>query len=251
MITRGVRYLIIGLVFFVIGLVAFLPAHVVAGWIESQPGLELGGVTGTLFAGHAAYASGPGGTVENLDWTLNPATLLLGGLSADIRVDSDRRGFSAVVTRSLFGNTQIDNLSGSASTGWLAQRAGYRFMPLAGDVTVDISHIKVDGEQRVTALDGYISIGSARWQLANPPLMLGDVDTAIDHTENGIRARITDSEGPLAVEGQVTIAPTRRYDVDARVRARAGAEDRMSDLLGQLGQADDAGWHRIREQGRL
>ena len=251
MMARPVRYLIVGLIVFVIGLVAFLPARVAASWVDGSSGVTLGGVTGTLFSGHAAYAAGPGGSVENLDWTLNPASLLLGSLSADITVDSDRNGFSAVVTRSLFGNTHIDNLTGSASAGWLAKLAGYTFMPLAGDITVDVSEAAFNDDLQVSALDGRLGLGGARWELLNPPLALGQFKAAVDHNDDGVRARITDSEGPLAIKGQITVGEARRYQLDVSLRARAGADDRLGNVLNQLGPADDAGWHRIREQGQL
>ncbi|MES1925496.1 type II secretion system protein N [Salinisphaera sp. T31B1] len=248
---RVIRYGVIGLVVFAIGLVIFLPARVAAGWAERMVPVKLGGVTGTVFDGRAAYASGPGGAVEGLEWTLRPTRLLLGRLSADISVDSDLGGFSGRASRSLFGTTQLSDITGRASAGWLARLGGYTFLPIAGDIAVDIDQASFDDRLDFSALAGRIGMANTRWELFNPPVDLGQFTTALDRGDDGIRLAIVDSDGPLAIEGQVRIDSQRRYVLDVRLRARAGADQRLEQMLDQLGKADAQGWHRVREQGRL
>lgn len=251
MSARIIRYTLVGLIAFAIGLVAFLPARVAAGWIEQMAPVSMGGVTGTVFAGHAAYASGPGGAVEDLDWTLRPLSLLLGRVSADVEVASDLGGFSALASRSLFGITRLENVTGRASAGWLARLGGYTFLPIAGDIGLDISEAAFDDQLRFSALAGQIRMANTRWQLFNPSVALGRFATALDRSDDGVRMAIVDSEGALALEGQIQIAPDRRYSLDVRMRARAGADDRLEQMLGQIAQPDDQGWYRVVEQGRL
>ena len=246
-----VRYLLVGLVTFLIGLVAFFPARIAAGWVESSTPVTLGGVTGTVFDGHAGYVQGPGGAIENLDWRLHPLNLLLAQVAADIEVDSDLGGFSGRVTRSLFGGTHVRNLTGSASAGWLAKRGGVTFLPLSSDVAVDIREASVDDQLNFSALDGAVRLGNTRWELFNPPVELGQFETVLAHGDDGIRATIVDSNGPLAIDGSATLTPERRYRLNVRLRARAGADDRLDGMLDQLGEGDDEGWHRVQEQGSL
>jgi len=249
--TRILRYTLVGLIAFVIGLVAFLPARVVAGWAEQMGPVSLGGVTGTVFNGHAAYVSGPGGAVEDLDWRLHPTRLLLGRVSADIQLASDLGGFSATASRSLFGTNQLENVTGRASAGWLAKLGGYTFLPIAGDIGIDISEAAFDDQLQFTALAGQIRMVNTRWQLFNPPVELGRFTTALDHSDDGVRLAIVDSEGPLAIDGQVRLMPDRRFTLDVRLRARAGADERLDQMLDQVAKADAEGWHRVRQQGRL
>lgn len=251
MTGRVWRYSAVGLVVFIIGLVAFLPARVAAGWVEQAGPIALGGVTGTLFDGHAAYISVPGGAVEDVEWRVSALSLLLLRLSARIEVGSDLGGFTAGISRSVFGNTTLENLTGSASAAWLAQRAGYTFLPLSGDVRIDIRRAHFDDTLTFDALDGTIRMANVRWQLFNPPVRLGDFAAALSQTEAGLRLQLVDSEGPLALEGSVALDPGGRYVLDARLRARAGADDRLAQMLDQLGRADAQGWHSVREQGRL
>lgn len=247
----ALRYIVIGLAAFVFGLVAFLPARVAAGWAEQAAPLSFGGVTGTVFHGRASYVSGPGGAVENLGWTMHPAALLLGRLSADLEINSDLGGFSAQASRSLFGQTTFEKVRGSASAGWLAKLGGYTFLPLSADVRVDISEASFDDDLRFDALSGEIRVANTRWELFNPPVPLGRFTTALSKADDGIRATIVQSEGPLALDGQLSTDETRRYQMDVRLRARAGADERLGQMLDQLGPAGPDGWHQVREKGQL
>ncbi|GAB3685606.1 type II secretion system protein N [Salinisphaera aquimarina] len=249
--ARIIRYALVGTVAFVIGLIAFLPARVVAGWAEQMAPISLGGVTGTIFNGHAAYASGPGGAVEDLNWTLHPSALLFARVSADIDIASDLDGFSATASRSLFGTTRLENVTGSASAGWLAKLGGYTFLPVAGDIGLDIREAAFDDALTFSALDGQIRVNNTRWQLFNPPVALGQFTTALGRSDQGVQLKMVDSNGPLAIDGQIAIDPQRRYQLDVRMRPRAGADERLGQMLDQLGRADAQGWHRVKENGQL
>lgn len=247
----ALRYIVIGVITFVLGLVMFLPARVAAGWAEQAAPLSFGGVTGTVFNGRASYISGPGGAIENVAWELHPAALLIGHLSADLDIDSDLGGFSAQISRSLFGQTTIENAIGSASAGWLAKLGGYTFLPLSADVRVDIRKAVFDDDLQFEALDGDIQVSNTRWQLFNPPVALGRFRTRLANAEQGVRATVIESEGQLALDGQLSTDKSRRYSMDVRLRARAGADKRLEQMLNQLGQAGADGWHRVQEQGQL
>lgn len=246
------RLIIVGVVAFAIGLVAFLPARVAAGWVQSSTPARLEGVTGTLFQGEASYASLPGGGVNNLQWTLHPAALLLGHASAHVRFDSDLDGLSTDVSRSLIsGNTQVSNATGNATAGWLAKRGGYTFLPVSGRIQLNIKDARFDDALQVSALDGQVTLSRARWELINPAIKLGSVQAVLDHGDAGVRARLTDSRGPLVIKGKATLSDNQAYTADVRLRARAGADDRLKKLLAQIGKADSEGWHRLQQRGRF
>jgi len=250
---KTTRLLVVGLIAFAIGLVCFLPARVAAGWVASSTPVQLGGVTGTLFEGQASYASFPDGGVDNLSWTLHPMSLLLGRASAHVSFNSDLDGFSADISRSLLsGNTHVSDASGNATLGWVAKLAGYTFLPLSGSLQLDISDIRFDDALAVSALSGQVTIDQARWELINPPLALGRVQTVLDRTDAGLlRARVVDSSGELAIKGDATLSQAQAYSLNAQLRSRAGADDRLKQLLTQIGRPDNQGWYRISERGRL
>ncbi|WP_423820517.1 type II secretion system protein N [Salinisphaera sp. SPP-AMP-43] len=248
---RRFRFAIAGGIAFVIGLVVYLPASLVAHWTTDGTPVQLQGVSGTLLDGQAAYVSLPDGALDNLQWQLAPAALLLGRLSVSVRTDTDLGHLSGNVDRSLFGGNTIRHLHGEATIGWAADLAGYTFVPLSGRIGLDLSQVSFDDQLKVSALDGQVQLTNSRWELLNPPLTLGRFQAQVTHTDDGLAAEIVDSHGPLALTGQVRLVGQRRYDLNVRLRARAGADERLKKILGQLGRPDNEGWYRVREQGRL
>lgn len=248
---RWLRFAVVGVAAFLIGLVVYLPASLVGHWATDGTPVQLQGVSGTLLDGQAAYVSLPDGALDNLQWHLAPAALLIGELSASLRTDTDLGHLSGNVRRSLFGGNTIRDIHGEATIGWAADLAGYTFVPLSGRIGLDLSRISFDDQLKVSALNGQVQLTNSRWELLNPPLTLGRFQANVAHTDNGLAAEIVDSHGPLALTGQVRLIGQRRYDLNVRLRARAGADERLKKILAQLGRQDSEGWYRVREQGRL
>ncbi|RJS91763.1 type II secretion system protein N [Salinisphaera sp. Q1T1-3] len=249
---RRILYGVIGLVFFLIGIVAYLPAAVVTGWLAGATPLRFNGVTGTVFNGEAAYVSLPDGGIDNVSWRIRPASLLLGRVTSDIKLSTDLGNLSATYTRTLLGYNRIADLSGEATLGWAARLGGYTFVPTSGRLAADIDRLDFDDDLDITTLAGHVNITNTRYELLNPALALGrfDVDLA-SMDDNGIRATITDSRGPLALTGHADVTANQRYQLDVRLRARAGADDRLKRVLSQLGKPGPDGWYDINERGRL
>src|SRR5699024_2729882 len=97
--------LLLGLLAFVIGLLAYLPARVAINWLPTNLGVRLIGVQGTLFDGHAERVIGADFSISDLHWRLHPGAVLLGRLSADLRVASDLDAITATATRAIWGTT--------------------------------------------------------------------------------------------------------------------------------------------------
>lgn len=243
----------IGLLALVIGLIAFLPARVAATWLEANtPDITLSGVSGTLLDGHAQYLVTQGRVVEDVHWSLRPAKLLTGRFAALVQVSTDLGDISGTVAYTFWGDKQLSNIHGSASLGWLAKRAGYAFVPITGDLRVDIDSVSLSERWVPTAVVGQVQVANVYWQLMRPPLQIGSYSARLGHSEGQLKLTLTDSKGPLAIDGSAVFLPSSHtYTVEAQLRARAGADDRLKNLLGVLGQTDNGGWHNIRQHGQL
>lgn len=248
---RLIRFVVVGVVAFVVGLVAYLPAALVAGRVADDTPVHMQGVSGTLLDGQAAYASLPHGALDNVRWHVHPAALLLGGLSATVRADSDLGHVSGEIHRSVLGTNTLDHVQGEATIGWLSDLAGYTFVPLSGRIRLNLDHLTFNDDLNVSALVGTVQLTNSHWELLNPPLALGRFEARLDHGDRYVEARIVDSNGPLALTGSVKLSDSRRYDLNIKLRARAGADTRLKTLLKQIGNPDREGWHHVRQRGRL
>lgn len=252
MSRRTLRYTVVGLAFFLVGLVHYLPASIAVGWVATRTPLEFDGVTGSVFNGRAAYASLPEGGIDNLRWHVHPLGLLLGRLSADVAADTDLDGVSATLTRTLLGANRVRNLTGQATLGWLAKLGGYTFIPTSGRLNIDIDTLDFNDDLDISDLAGHLNLTDARYELLNPPVALGRFRIDLDSTDPAnVRAAVVDSPGALDLTGHADLLGVSRYRLDVRLRARAGADDRLKRLMTQLGTPDDDGWYHITERGRL
>ncbi|HET7315510.1 type II secretion system protein N [Salinisphaera sp.] len=248
---RIVRFVVVGLVAFVVGLITYLPASLVAGWVAGDTPVRLAGVSGTLLNGRAAYASLPHGALDNVRWHVHPAALLTGSVAADIRVDSDLGRVRAKVRRSLFGHNTLEDIHGEATIGWLAKLAGYTFVPVSGRIRLDLDRLAFDDDLHIDALSGTLQLTNSRWELFNPPLELGRFKAELSRGDTGVALRIVDSQGALALTGSVKLSDNQHYDLNVKLRARAGADARLEQILQHLGEPDSEGWYHVRERGSL
>lgn len=250
---RTTLLILVGLAAFAFGLVTRMPAAAVAAWTQANvPDLTIRGATGTALDGRAARVLYQDLTLESVEWRTQPWTLLLGRASADIRAATDTGGLQATITRSfLGGGIALSDVDGTASLGWLAQRAGYTFVPVSGRLRLDLTQLTLTSTGDVESTTGTLEASSLRWELINPPAQLGRLGAIISAESGAITLEITDSDGPLAAEGNARLQPGGSYRLDFRLRARTEAEPRLKKLLSELGDADTNGWYRIRERGQL
>lgn len=247
------KLLPLGLLALVIGLVVFFPARVASVWLEANTdGISLSGVRGTLLDGHARHVTASGVIVEDVHWNFQPAALLTGRFAAAVRFDTDTGVISATAAYTFWGATHLADVHGSASLGWVAARAGYTFLPVTGKLTLDIDSVTLNDQLVPIGVNGRFRLANVYWQLMRRPLQFGSLRARLEQTRGGLRLMLTDSSGPLAIRGGARFSPNKgSYRVDVRLRARTGAGNRLKNLLNMLGQPNDAGWYRIRQQGRL
>lgn len=243
----------VGVVALAYGLVTRMPAAFVANWADTNiPGLTLSGAAGTALDGHIKRVLYRDLPLQDIAWQIHPWFLLLGKAQVDIRIATDAGGIDAGFRYPLLGgDVVVTNLNGSASFDWLAQRAGYTFIPVSGRLGLDLERIVLSPKGQISAVTGQATANNIRWQLIRPPALLGRLGVAITSETGTITAKVTDSDGPLAVKGSVALTANNIYQLNIRLRARSGAEPRLKRLLSELGDANANGWYRIHTQGAL
>ncbi len=77
-------HIIVATLFFIICLLAYLPAKQVIGRVDLPPNVRIHGVSGTIWEGSAQQVVAQGIPVKDVRWELSAWSLLLGRLHADI-----------------------------------------------------------------------------------------------------------------------------------------------------------------------
>lgn len=240
----------VGLVAFLLGLVARLPADRAVAWFAPE-NVELQGVRGTAWSGRAAHLDYGGPVpVTALDWDLAAWRLVTGTTVADVELEWAGLTGRGTLARGLGGDLRVRDALVRGPVAGVARAFGGLGLQLEGDLLGRIEDAAlVDG--RIERL-----AGRAEWSdaaiTAPLALELGRVRVAVEAAEGrpGQRVTISSAGGALAIDGTVDLRPDGRYRADLRLRPAADAPGGLRDTLGMIARRDGDAF-RLRRSGRL
>lgn len=237
-----------GIAAFVVFVIARVPARQLTGRLPA--GIELQGVGGTIWSGHAAGLRVNGAALGALEWSCRPWRLLAlewscrlrlrpagGGLDADVSVGLDRE----VVASGIAGQVPIAAFEGIATPrGW------------TGLLELDVERLRIVNQRPVEAA-GALFLRSLR-----PPgggaQPLGDFELVVGEGAVGtgtLAGRLRDLGGPLRVRGAIELQGDGRYLLSGEVSPGPGAGPAIFDTLAFLGPPDDLGRRPFTIEGSL
>lgn len=107
-----IRWLIGGVIAFIIFAIAYMPAVQVIGRIDLPKNIAISGISGTLFTGRAQTVVVNGLPINNVQWELNPLALLIGNVSAKVKAgnirDTHQITFEGPINTSLFNLERVE-----------------------------------------------------------------------------------------------------------------------------------------------
>jgi general secretion pathway protein N len=225
-----------------------LPAGTVLSYFH-PPGVALSGVSGTIWKGRAEAVRSGSTHVGSVEWNLSILALFTGKLGADVKVTrSDGFAQASIAVSGARITLREFNASLPLSAlppnvvrgGWtgtarlrLAQLALENAWPVAATGTVEVADL-VGPANRPASLGGYKVVfpeGAA--------------------TAEGLKGALSDTGGPLAVNGSVDIKKDRSYLVSGLIATRPGAPGDMSRTLEILGEPDAQGRRQFSMEGTM
>jgi Type II secretion system (T2SS), protein N len=236
------RWLLLGLVGFLAILAVRLPAAWFGGQLPAQ--LHCEGLGGTVWHGDCEGLSIEQGIpnrpplrIDALQWTLRPTALLRGRVSADIellRGDSTAR---ATVTRGRGGLLDVRSLHGDLRI----DRALLPPLPAGwqGVVTFENVTLQLDASS-ITQLAGAAVLqdmtDGAAGRLGSYRIEFGSLGQAAP-----FKGTLRSIEGPLDLQGQLTVQSDTSWVLEGTVQARSEAPPSLARMLRVLGPADAIG----------
>ncbi len=234
--------------------VATLPAQLIRGRAERY-GVVAVDYTGSVWSGAATGMAWHGATLGDLRWRLAPLALLRGRLGA--HVELTRRDGSVVTDLTVapggeiaLQSLRLDLPVEAVSTLPLGLPQGWR-----GHARADIAELTLhqgwpQSVRGSVDMDGLIappprntSIGSYRALLPDPGAKPGGTP--------GLTAKVTDKEGPFAVDARLTLAPDRSFLLEGTLAPRGSTPPALRRSLEILGPADAAGRRPFSVSGTL
>ena len=215
------RYVLLGLLAFVIALLVVLPAAWLKGWLPPQ--VACGSLGGSVWRGQCSALSValPGKPPLRLDavsWQLHALSLLRGRLQADVSLAGADLAASGQITASAGGTLRLEGFTGSGGldharlaalpTGWSARAE-------ARDLTLEIA------ANRITALGGTLLARQLRDARGTA---FGDFKIEFPpQADAPFRGMLTDEGGPMQLQSQLVLNADQSWQLRGTVTLRPGS----------------------------
>lgn len=209
---------IAGAVFFLLVLVATIPARLVAGWVPLPPGVSLGYVSGTLWHGRIDNLMLMGIRFDDVRFELQPWALLLARLSLKVESSLDGDSF-------MRGQVWASPLSLGASDLTLQVPAqplvNLIALPLpqtvAGLIRLDLASAR-SGSPWCREVQGTFGWDNAQLhnQMLREPLPLGPYTVELGCDKGELTAHVNDA-GQLGISADLRLMADSAYRVSALI----------------------------------
>ena len=224
-----------------------LPAATVLSFFH-PPGVTLSGVSGTIWKGRAQAVRSGNLHVGSVEWDLSILPLLTGKLGADVKITRSD-GFAEGSIAVSGARVTVRGLNASLPLSALPPnivRGGW-----TGTATLRLPQLALENAWPV-ALTGTIEIANLVGP-ANRPAALGGYKVVFPEgaAADGLQGALSDTGGPLAVNGTIDLRKDRSYLVNGLIATRPDAPSDMARTLEILGAPDAQGRRQFSIEGSL
>lgn len=245
-----IRYVALGVVAYLVFLIATLPAKQAYGLVAPKLApLALYGVEGTVWSGRAAAVMVRGVQLESVAWNLELLPLLQGRIQAHLIFQTSGGTGNARVGRRPGGTLYLGDVNTRIPVAQIAPLLPMRPVNVGGILDVKLRELTMGaaGIERV--------LGTVDWKegavLAPKQVTLGDFSIAFVETKQGVEAQIRDSgSGPLEAKGTLRLGQDGSYEFRGALAARNSASPELSQALQFIGRAGPDGKIPVSYAGR-
>ncbi len=242
------RWLVLaGLLAFIVSALVIFPARVAYRWFV-PPEVALAGIEGTIWNGRADHATVAGVYVRNLEWHARPLGLLALRPTYDARGELVTGFVEGRVSVGLGERVRLQNTTASLSLSSLATVLNMR--ALDGTANLRIDELDIRDGLPVTAT-GTVEVRNLLAPTIYSRSAIGGYRADFFTQENGIAARVEDTDGIIDVAGSLTVNNDRSYVFLAAIAPKPGADEGIRNQMRFLGSPNERGQYEMRLEGVL
>ncbi len=227
-----------------------LPAKAVLSFFQ-PPGVTLGGVSGTLWNGRAQAVRSGALHVGSVEWKLDILRLFTGKLGADVKITRTDGFAQGSIAAAPGGRITLRGFNASLPVSALPPnvvRGGW-----TGTLNLKLGQLTLENSWPVAAT-GTVEVTDLVGP-ANRPAALGNYKVVFPAegagTADALTGALTDTGGPLAVNGTVQLNKNQSYLVSGLIATRPGAPSDMTRTLEILGEPDTEGRRQFAIEGSM
>ncbi len=246
--------LLLGLLAFVVTIVWKFPAAGVLPHVNTNP-VSVTGVSGSLWSGSARQVSSPRAPValSNVDWRVQPEKLLSGNTGAKLDFEVLGGDGSVEVARNLAGQISVSNGKLQIPAQELEQFLPLPVAEFGGRVIADIESLELENNllkrTRGTVVWRNATVSGAL-QARLGQIVLDIVPELQEGVQNH-RGKLTNQDGELEIDGDLSIDPAGNYRADIRLKPLPDTPPEVISVLSLVGRQSGDGSYRIRNNGNI
>jgi general secretion pathway protein N len=240
------RYVIIGVITLIVGLLVVFPARIAYQWFAPQ-GIALSGIEGSIWSGQAREGEVGGVYLQDVNWRMRPLALFTGKLGYALEADAASGFVDGAVALGLGGTAELTDLTASLSLQALQETIG---MPgLSGMVNLQFERLVFDDGIPVAA-DGNLQVADFRAPLIHRAA-IGGFRADFFTQDSGVMASVEDTDAVVDLAGSLSLSPDRTYQFLAQVAPKADTPAELREQMRFLGTANERGQYELRLEGQL
>lgn len=246
MISGALKLLALGIVAFILSLIATVPAQIAGRYLPAN--VQASGLQGTLWRGQASRLRVRGFDLGEVTWDAHPLALLVGRLQSEIGINRPDMQGQGTVGLSFHTLRLMDTkLVGRAEilTPYLSNYG----VNTEGRFEADIQNLQFD-EGGPQAADGVI-VWSDAHLLEPTDLELGDVTTTLKQDGDAATADLKNSGDALRLTGDARLQQGWKYDARLHVEPTPTTPQEVRETLPMLARPGAQGDITLNQQGTL
>lgn len=235
-------------------LAATFPAATAFRWFAPDD-VGLVAPAGSIWSGRAGVVSVAGIAASDVRWNISPWQLLLGRLAGSIESRLGDGFASTAFALRAGGSARFEG--GRLSTSIEALAGVLPVYDTRGQISATIESATIEDGWPVQ-IDGELRVGSLQVAPLIPDgttaqILLGDFRAIVTSDDGGpIVARINDMDGPLELDGEISLNRDLSYLFSGRVRTRPDASAQLVQGINLMaGEPDSAGMRELTLSGSL
>jgi general secretion pathway protein N len=248
---RTRTYIFIGIIAYLVFLVATIPAAPVIGLVKKNIPATIGNVYGTLWQGYASSVQTANGIrLDNIHWTFLPSRLLLGKAAINIDAELLNNDITTVVAAGITGKITAKDLQLNLAAEEVASLISLPIGELSGDFNIMINHASWS-KGSVPVVDGRIDWREATLTIAEM-VDLGRVSVLIKEEDaSPLSAILNNTDGDLRLSGTLTTTPTGDYDLQLSMKPLASASSNIANSLAMFARRQPDASYKFSNKGNL
>ena len=248
---RVIGYVVFAVTLYVVFLLVNFPADRAYALVKHRlpPRIQLYGLAGSVWHGHADVAQLGQYRVAPLNWQYRPAGLLAGRIDVKVQFNRGAGRASAVVGLSPGGDVRLSDVDASLPASELVQMLRLPLVQVDGELNAKLDSLQIKASH-FTALNGTLTWNNAR-VLKPQSYELGGLVALFNTDNNIIKGTLKDKGGKLSVDGLVTLKPDGTYQLNANVGTRDTSQPALNRLINGLGRQGPGGKVAVTHSGKM